>query len=1305
MSVIGGQVHVQHAVVTGMEGNDGAADVSPSEDDDVLREQSFKRPQGLNLDSFMVATPPVADPPDSEGAGETIPPSEDRPTDSTTQTTAHGDQADDKDAAVGDVKALFTMERSEDRPADSTTQMAVHGEQTIGKGLAVAMVVVWTAIGALVGTVLPPVLGGLGLLTMAMVGLWLGERWIRRDAMHLLGITWVIISMKLLYGLALDAWRWGWLEGLGVPESQVLGGLMLALVGVNVALAFRHDEDAIAAQSALVLFAVGSSAGAVYGEVGIAVLIVLAMALMHGLALIRSSGNLASLGISMSYLWVGVHALSNDWTVFSLTLLPVENDLTLFLLLSVVTAANASMAAAFVHHENWLSQAVHAVGLGKPGLWAVSVSLGMVGALMTIAAHRTETGYALAQLMLLTLAFTSSYLVVRGVPWTKLMPFVLAPMPFLIAGLALLNAGVLTLTFPLELSEYSVFALATTGLCIGVLLTHQANVSDHVLWMGGLVIVLLLTLLIPAEDGGRQGRLLLVSQATVWLGLGAIAVLRHSPSIAGVAVLAPYLWLLAFATDVEQRLVNADLVPIVLSEVDLGVWMILLIVQQVGVNHRLGDANLNLAGGLAGFSEMSSRVRDSELLTLWNLGFLLACLTFVATTRPAGVTALGALGGMAILLLAHAGMTWLGLHRGRPQTLVIVWSMAALSIAWNYGLEAGWALALTLGSIVLIAAAAQRVDDVEAVHGDPTVRTLPGRLMTVHLGMMTALFLVVALGPQRTNSLTGVDSLASVLTLDLLGVAGVVSLVVYMQRLRIVDALLPPTLAAIGLLVSMALAGQSAESDMLQLTALVMFVVVGAYLAFQGDVRSGLRALATKEERQASFAAKRERMNTLVSSVSADGTTTVGLRALDAELLELAQRQKRRSKRSGTVAEDDVIIGDIHYRPIVLMLFLVVAFIGSMWFAYATPYALPALLFSAGFAVVLVGLARLRANTIGLRLPDVAGVELPIAVAMVGMVLVHVAGRMTTGVLTDSTVHLAALSLTLVLLVGMGLVGRNDLGLRIPSALEALLGLMVVDRIVCVLIGGEVPLPLATDPTALTFATGGLPLFGIEALLLGMVVLFDWVEGERLRRGLDDHRTALGRSGWVVGTVALSMGPVSLLALALGLRRSVGWKQPAVAMTVVLSAPFAVQALVAWALASAASVLTPAAVAATFGAGSVVWAVVVVARNDGLWLSAALWSAHGLLLPAAVLSSSLVGLSLAALVVSTTAWVSGILTQRKSWRIVGAADLVMAWMVAAVALVAGIGASYVLLLLVASAALLFAVTTLTQANESVLMDD
>ena len=158
-------------------------------------------------------------------------------------------------------------------------------------------------------------------------------------------------------------------------------------------------------------------------------------------------------------------------------------------------------------------------------------------------------------------------------------------------------------------------------------------------------------------------------------------------------------------------------------------------------------------------------------------------------------------------------------------------------------------------------------------------------------------------------------------------------------------------------------------------------------------------------------------------------------------------------------------------------------------------------------------------------------------------------------------------------------------------------------------------------------------------------------------------------------------------------------------MTVVLLSPFVVQAWVAWALSSFSTLLAPSNVAATFGLVSLCWTATVVARNEGLWLSSALWSSHGLLISAAMMAQSLVALSFAALLVSATAWVSGILTQRKSWRIVGAIDLAGAWMVASVALVAGTGASYVLLLLVVSAVLLFAVTTLTQANEAELMDD
>ena len=1259
-------------------------DTSPSPpDDDLLRERSFHRAQGLDVGAFMVA------PSTTSEADEAA--------------TAASVQPDDSsDRAMGEVGELFSLTPGEEEHHDGTVDLMVGAEPAIGKGLAVAMVVVWTAIGAMVGTVLPPVLGAMGLLSMAVVGLWLGERWISRPNMHLLGVTWVIISMKLLYGLALDAWHWGWLSGWGPSASESLGMVLLVLVGVNVGLSFRHDEDAIAAQSALVLFAVGSSAGAVFGEFGIALFIVLAMTLMHGLALRRSSGNLASLGISISFLWVGIHALSNHWAIGSLVLVPIEDDLVLFLLLTVVSTSNAAVAAVFSNHDNWLSQAADAMGLGRPGLWAVSVSLGMVGALMTIAAHREETGYALAQLMLLALTFVASYLVVRGVPWNKVTPFVLVPLPLLIAFVAMLHNDLLTLTLPLGLSEYSTFAAIAAALSTGLVLNHQTRVSDHVLWLGAVVVVVLLTLLIPAGQSEHNGRLLLVSQGVVWAGLSSIAVMRHSPSVAGVALLAPYVWLLIFATDVDQRLIHDDLVSMALNAADIGWWMAVLMVQQVAVNLRLGTSTLNLASGVVASSEVLARLRDSEALNLWNLGFLLATLTFVALASPSTLTTVGLLGGMALLLLGHGLMVWQDRHRGTPTTLFTAWAIAMMVVAWRYGDEALWAGLMTMGSVLLVAGSVnqQRGAAVEDDH-DPQHRSRPGRLLTLHLGFTTALLLIVALGPQRSEPLAGGPLVEASANLLATSVVAAVGLAMYLQRLRALDRLLVPSVGALGVLVSMALAGQSSNDLRVQGMALVLFVLVSSYLAVQGDLRSGFKAMADREARQTLIAQKRERMTALVST-SGDGGSTVTLQQLDHELLALAERSRARSKREA-VKPDEVFVGDIHYRPVVLMLFLVVSFLASAWVAYTTPMGMAALVFSTSFAVLVVGLSRMRANSMGLRLPDVAGVELPIVVAMAGLVLVHLAGRTTMGTLGDGMEHQLVLMVGLTVLVGMGLIGRYDLGLRLPSALELLLAMLVVDRVLCLLLGGRVPVPLSTDPFSLS-TPSMLSLLAVEAMLLTMVFVFDWVEGERLRRGLDDHRSASGRSAWMAGTIVLSLGVASVVALLAGLRRGRTWQQPAVAMTAVVLGPFAVQAFLPWALASVASVFTPTVLGLGFAAVSVLWSVWVVARHHGLWLSAALWSTHLLLYPSVVLAQSLVALALGGLLASATAWLCGIFSGRASWRVVGAVDLALAWLFMALALVTGASNAYALAMLLASAALLFAVTTFTQVNEETLLD-
>ena len=1280
--------------------DEGSAKGTPApDDDDVLRAKAFGRARGMNLGAFMVDDAAVAEATDEVAADAEGSTAEGEASSRSAMTNGEPQ----RDAAVGDVGDLFSLAAPVDDGQRTPEDLGlVEAEQHLSRGLMVAMVLVWTAIGAVVGTVLPEVISAIGLVAMAAVGLALGQRWIQRPSMHLLGVTWVIIAMKLLYGLALDAWRWGWFDTAPLGAGETLGLVLLGLVGVNVGLAFYHDEDAIAAQSALVLFAVGSGAGAVYGEMGVAVVLVLAMALMHGLALARSSGNLASLGISISYLWVGVHALSNEWTVFSLTLLPLEDRFTLFLLLAAVTTANAAMAARFVDKPNWLSQAVSGLGLGKPGLWAVSVSLGMVGALMVIAAHRAETGYALAQLSMLALAFVASYLSVRGVAWPSMAPFILVPAPVLLAGLALLASGQFTVDWPGALSDYAVFAAATVAVVTGLLLRHQTDVSDHVLWLGALVVVTLLTLLIPADDAGSSARLLLVTQGAVWLGLGALAVQRRSPSMAGVAVLAPLAWLLIFATDVESRLVNADVLPISLGSTDVGVWMTLLMVQQVGVNRALGSAHLNLAGRFAGFSEISARLRDGASLNLWNLGFVLATVTFYGMARPDGLTAPWLLTGMGVLLVAHGVMVWTEVHAGRSRPLFIVWCIAAVALAWRFGDEASWAFLLLTGGFMLLQAEVRlHVREVEQRHHDPV-----GRMLTAMLAALTALLLVVGLDPTRTVSLVGQGWMSDALNAWALVAASGVLLATYLWRLPSTERLLPPTVGAVSIILAVAMVGQTLANPGVLFVALGMFVSVGAYLAFQGDVRSGLKALANREAREAAFNEKRANMEAwMATSSSSDGQTEVALKRVDAQLLALAETQRRRSKRQSVSDPNDLIVGDIHYRPVVMLLFLGVTAVVGAWTAYATALGWATLVFSTAFFVVLVGLSKARANAIGLRLPDAFGVELPIAVAMGGLTLIHVAGRMTVGVLDGSdATHQLVLVLGLVGLAWLGLFGRNDLGLRLPSALEAVLGLLVIDRLITVLIGGEVPLPLVTDPFDGSFLSWGFPIWGTEAVLVGMVLVFDWVERERLRRELDDHRGALGRSAWLGSAVILSVGLAGALVVLFGFLRARAWKQPAVVLVGLLALPFLVQSWQVWALVPLGLNLAPAEAALVLGVGCAVWSAWLVQTDRGLWLASGLWAMHLLAYGAGLTMGSLFVLTLVGIMASATAWIAGLLTLRTSWRVIGAIDLAVGWLFAAVLFVTGASATALLLMLVASAVLLFAVTLLTQSRQDLLAE-
>jgi hypothetical protein len=885
--------------------------------------------------------------------------------------------------------------------------------------------------------------------------------------------------------------------------------------------------------------------------------------------------------------------------------------------------------------------------------------------------------------------------------------------------LVLLVTNTIPADLPWGLQPYTLFAVFTSILTSTVLLRNQTVVSDHVLWMGGLAIIILLTLLIPANDSGTGARTLLISQGFVWGGLAFLALTRDSPSIAGVAVLAPWAWVLIFATDAESRLVSSDFLPISIEQWDLAIWIGFLVFQQVSVNVKQGGVGINLAARLLGLSEIGARMRDSGILKLWNMSFILSVFTIWAVARPGALPAIGLLCTFGALIISHSFMVYIGKHDGKPRTLMTIWGVFAIILSYSFGFGGIFAIFLVIASLLLLLHGDNlRKDNVHLAEIE-AAEALPGQLLSLMMGLLAGLFIVIALKPLNPQELTGIEMLPDATNnLLILVFVSYVGLVLYLRRAAKVEKMLPPAIAAISLIVMMGLAGRAEEVAIVDILTLVAFMGSGAYLAFQGEVRSGLQALARKEDRIAEIERKQQLMQEFLQTSSATDSDSSqhnqldnksNLRLIDTQMLELIEKQRKRSKRSGSIGKYDLEIGDIHHRPTVVMTFLAVTILVSTWFSFTTAEGFLALGFSVAVSILFITLSRLRANQIGLRLPDIMGIEIPVAISMAGLVLVHIAGRVSQSVVTlDETYHLLLLFSGLAILAGVGLMGRSDLGIRIPNALEGVIYLFALDRILALLVGGEVPIPLQTDPFAYSqFMSWTLPLLVLEVLILIAVILFDWVEAQRLARQLPDHRGAAGRSAWVMMASLLSFGPAGIIAVVLTIRRGVNWTQPAAALTAWLVGPLMVFATLFWLpdLLSISTQFVLSEIVLTFGIISVIFSAWTVISRKGLWLTSGLWASHILIIPAVFAMSNLLFVIIAAFTLSATAWISGILTLRKGWRIIGASDLLLGILFGGIFFISGAGVGAILIVLFGSAALLGTITYLTQTYEGYLSED
>ena len=1298
---------------------------SSDNSDELIRKKNFGRATGIDLSAFNL-NQDVIENKEPESKQEI--------------------QEPEMDQAVGEVYEFFTEGKqvTEDNVEqfDSVTDFAVQGESRVSGGLLVMMILTYSIFATLIGTVVPQFIAAPTLVALIVSGLYLGERWIPNPNMRLLGVTWVIISMKIFYGLAIDAHHWGWLDGFGVDEDIVLGISLLAIVAVNVFIAQRHNEDAIAAQATLVLLAVGSAAGAIYGEMGVAVMICLGVILFHVLAFLRNSGNLASLGIATSYLWVGLHAISQNWKIAGIDFVPFEDDLLLFILMFFVTGVNATVATRFSSERNWFSDGFEALGLGKPGLWSVSVGLGMIGAFLALTAFRDQTGYALAQLSLLGSAFSASYLVVRGVSWNKVIAFVGYPAPILLAILILMT-GRDTELFGV-LSGYDVYSVLTVVLTGFILLQNQTNVSDQVIWGVGVSAVLILTILIPAEDYSGA-RMLLYSQAVVWIGMGALALLRRSAGIAGFSVLGPWIWLLMVASGAEDRIISVEILPTNFPEYDMTAVIILMLVQQYTVNAKLGSTNLNLAAAVPGLSEFGARLRDSNFMNLWNIGFIVALISISAITQPGKVPAVGLIVSLNLLVVAHAAMAYFQIHRGNPRTLLGIWGAFTIVISWVFGYSPFWTLGLFIAVLLLLLDSDRLLRTDIAKLDLEAKEAMPAKLLTMSMGLVAGYLIVLILEPPKQIYLTGYDLISDrALEAQYLGFISVGMLLLYLRRAAKLEKLLPPTISAVGMIICIALAGGVYDSQELQTLAAVVFVGSGLWLISQGEIRSSMRSLATINERLQRHQLMSE-VNYMESTVdvSQDSNqppksqpvpetvlnasqiqteevfaapseppgdsevSTPSIQAFDVRSIELLEKQKKRAKRRSVESEYDLIVGDISYNPTIVILFLAVLQLFGILVAYSgTSTTFIPILVVGTISVMLIFVAKQRAKSFSLRLPDLLGLEAPIAASMIGLSVILLAGRIgLSPVYLDDQLDSMFLLVCLSGLAAINLIGFSDKNLRLLSSLEGVVGLYAFVRIIGLFAGGEMPIPFRINPFENPISWS-VPMLTTEIFLIGAAVLFWSIESKHFAEGREDVRGAGGRIGWFALIFILSSGIASLIALVCVLNTGIKWKQPAVVLSTFVCVPASVSQLLFW-LEEYIQFIEPLDrwhVSIAFGAISMMSLVYVIKEKLSLWLSTSIWATHLLLAFASFTGFGYSGVVVAMLVLSACAWIPGVLTMRRGWRLFGMVDLVIAWTVMASELMNGASSIQALVMLTATIVLLSVITYLTQSREQDIME-
>ena len=1140
--------------------------------------------------------------------------------DSGSQDVVSSEKEEDIDEAFGAIPDAFVQsENIGDGDSGAEAAFLRQSERKISWAMMSIMVIVYSALSLLIGLVLDPLAAIPLLLLLASFGLFLGERWIGKGELNLLGVTWVIISMKILYGTALELNRWevGGLLPIGLSE---VGIALCMLVIFNVLLAYRHNSDAIAAQATLVLLAIGSTAGSVAGEDGVIAMILVAVLLLHGLAIHRSSGNLASLGIAASNLWVGMHALTDGFEIGSLTVVSLDHPLKLFMALVVVNGTNAMVATRFSSSPNWFSSALEHSGIAKPGLWGISVMLSMIGALMVVGSVRENLAFASAIILLLAISYFSSYLVVRGSSKRSVWMLSSISLSCLITTLLGLENGL----FSLSLDPYWAFSAGGAIALAGMLVVHQGKVSNTVLWAGSIGISVLLLVLIPLDGSIEYGLAwVLVIFGMMHAAGGWLAIKRGSASLAGVAALTPWIW--------PTVLIVIDEVGVTFSSArssggatngaleiggDLFVaYLAMSLILSVFVCSRFGDSSLNISSGIIGTSEISASIKQSGTLNLWNLALWIPVSSTALLFLSGYLTSLEAPLILMVISIGHAWFSSIGIRPDSSMSIPIFVGLGGVLLQWIGADASMLILVIALGILVPLALSSweSSKDWVGlCVQSGPVLLLMPG----------------ASLGSYEASVGWIPDPIICAV------LVGIATSAVGMFRTSVQNSILPVAtviMAHSSMLCVLTVLDGRVEGIA---TAFGVFGVSSIWFVTRGEILRELKAIAERDRR-------REEVLSMGSSTS------------EQDVHRPVVEVHKSAGASGQSYVDEVR----HFPMIAIGVIGIVC--ASLVLASFILGPQPILVLSAGsFLVIIVALEGARVRRIGVGMSNTLGSDATHAVAVIGVGCAIVFGHTNPSSSVNDLTDLGV-AIPVILLLGIATFANGKKGLlERRSVVDWIVYPLTAIRVAGFVIIGSLPAPLSVDPLE-----GGLlewiyPFMLLEFVLI-LAIILDVLVDAQSRKGNSNVgvRNGFREVVFVFSIILLSWGPAGILAVMRGLYSSMKDRRTREAGAIALLLPVSIVSLEP-SLSFISSIVDSLIIGELLVFMLILFAGMFV--NIERWVAPSVQNAHILLL---IVSLTILRLEIGVILlilVSSVVWSYGILKLRRGLRVLGLVDLAIA---------------------------------------------